>query len=273
MRVNPNHQLILDRFITACQTDDRIAAVLLLGSYVKGMADEHSDLDLYVITTDEGYEDCTANRSAFVESLGEPLFAENFDIPDFVFLIFADGSEVEISFARESQLSQVLSASYKVLLDKRNITAYISLHTPTVDPEAQTEKLRRLIHWFWHELSHFTTALARKELWWAQGQLGALRLCCINLTRLESDFFDQEIGEEGYFKIEKAIPIQRLSALNSTYCPMEEGAMLESAFIIVQFFRDLAPGLASKHGINYPEQLDKVIVQKLGNVKRLNTNG
>lgn len=262
-----NHQNIMDRFITACQADDRIAAALHVGSYVKGLADEHSDLDLYVITTDDGYKDIIASRSAFVEKLGEPLFMEDFDHPNIIFLIFSDGSEVEISFAREDQLSQVLNGPYKVLLDKNNVTSGITLRDSKVDQEEQTEKLRRLVYGFWHELAHFTTALARGELWWAQGQLGALRLHCINLVRLQNDFSDQEIGEEGYFKIDTAIHVEQLSSLKETYCPMEGKAMGRSALMIVRFFQNLAPDLASKHGITYPARLEHVMVEKLKKVQ------
>ncbi|MCI0554126.1 MAG: aminoglycoside 6-adenylyltransferase [Anaerolineae bacterium] len=263
MQLQPNHQVMMDRFITACQADDRVAAALHVGSYVKGLADAHSDLDLYLITTDDDYKDFITDRSAFIRGFGEPLFMEDFDLPDILFLIFPDGSEVEVPFGRESQLSQILNEPYKVLLDKKNITAGITPSEGQVNEKEQTEKLRRLIYWFWHELSHFTTALARKQLWWAHGQLGALRLYCINLVRLQNNFLDQDIGEEGYFKIEDAILVEQLSVLKATYCPMEENAMLESAEIIVRFFRDIATGLATRHGITYPERLDKVMVERL----------
>jgi len=267
MQLRPNHQIIMDRFITACQTDDRVTAALHVGSYVKGLADAHSDLDLYLIIADEAYEDFIGNRAAFIGKLGEPLFMEDFDLPDILFMIFPDGSEVEISFGRENQLSQILNEPYNVLLDKKNIIVNITPRERQLDEGEQTEKLRRLIYWFWHELSHFTTALTRGQLWWAHGQLGALRLYCMNLTRLRNDFSDQEVGEEGYFKIEKAIPVEQLSSLRETYCPMEENAMLESAEIIVHFFRDIATGLAATHGIMYPDRLDSVIVEKLEKLK------
>ena len=263
MQLHPSHQIIMDHFITACQTDDRVAAALLVGSYVKGLADEHSDLDLYLIITDEAYTDFIADRAKFIEQLGEPLFMEDFDLPDILFLFFADGSEVEISFGRESQLSQIFNEPYKVLLDKKDITSGILPSEREFNQEEQTEKLRRLIYWFWHEFFHFIKALARGQLWWAQGQLGALRLNCLNLARLQNDFSDTEIGEEGYFKIENAIPIEGLAALKPTYPPMKEDAMLESAFVIVRFFRDLATSLATTHGITYPERLDKVMLEKL----------
>jgi hypothetical protein len=263
MQLRPNHQIMMDRFIKACQTDDRIAAALHVGSYVKDLADEHSDLDLYLITSDDAYEAFTSDHESFIRQLGEPLFMENFELSDILFLIFQNGSEVEISIGRESRLNEILNEPYKVLLDKKDVTANIVPRARQIDEGEQTEKLRRLIYWFWHELSHFTTALARGQLWWAQGQLGAMRLYCINLLRLQNNFSDQEIGEEGYFKIENAIPVEQLSVLKGTYCPMEEDAMLESAFVIVRFFRDLAIALAETHGIPYPERLDTVMVERL----------
>ena len=266
INLHPNHQGVVDRFVLACHTDERVTAAFLVGAYVKGKADAYSDLDLYLITTDDAYEDFIADRAAFIRLLGEPLFVEDFDLPGIVFLIFPDGSEVEISFGGESQLSQILSEPYKVLVDKKNLTSGVIPREREVDHEEQTEKLRRLIYWFWHELSHFITALERRQLWWAQGQLGALRLYCINLTRLLNNFSDPDVGEEGYFKIEQAIPVEQLSALKATYCPLEEGAMLESADVIVRFFQDIAIGLATTHGITYPERLDKVM---LGRLKKL----
>jgi|SRR5687768_3202300 len=261
--LRPNHQDILDKLIKACQSDDRIVAALLGGSYVKGKADEHSDLDFYLITTDEGYDDFVSKRESFVRLLGEPLFMEDFDLPGIVFLIFPDGSEVEVSYVRESQDSQVFSEPYKVLLDKKHITANAVSHEGEADQDSQREKLRRLIYWFWHELSHFITAIRRSQLWWAHGQLGSLRLYCMNLARLRNNFTDADIGEEGYFKIDNALPAAELSALQKTFPPMEQSAMLQAALVIVSFYKELAPPLAKTHGIPYPYSLERVMVERL----------
>ena len=266
-KLHSNHQAVLDKFVQACQADDRIVAALLVGSYVKDKADKRSDLDLYVITRDEAYDDFVSKREWFVRLLGKPLFMEDFDLPDVVSLIFPDGSEVEVSYVRESQASHVFSEPYEVLLDKENITMGVIARPREVDQDAQREKLRRLIYWFWHELSHFITALGRGHLWWAQGQLGALRLYCMNLARLRHNFADTEIGDEGYFKIEKALPVEQLSSLQSTFPPLEQGAMLRAALVIIDFYKELAPPLAQAHGIPYPDALEKVMVERLENCR------
>ncbi len=265
-KLRPNHQDVLDKFVKACQSDDRTVAALLVGSYVKGKADEHSDLDLYLITRDEAYDDFVSRRESFVHLLGEPMFMEDFDLPDIVFLIFPDSSEVEVSYVRESQVNYVVNEPFEVLLDKKNITVGVLPREREVDRDAQREKLRRLIYWFWHELSHFITALERGQLWWAHGQLGALRLYCMNLARLRNNFADTDIGEEGYFKIENALPPAQLSSLQPTFPALEQSAMLQAALVIVDFYKALAPPLAQTYGITYPDGLERVMVERLENL-------
>jgi len=263
IQLRPNHQIFLGRFVEACESDEHIAAALLVGSYVKGRDDEHSDLDLYLITTDEAYDDFVAGRESFIRQLGEPSFVEDFDLPGIVFLIFPDGSEVEISYVRESEMHHVLNEPYKILVDKKNITTGVIPGAREVDHEAQKEKLRRLIFWFWHELSHFITAMGRGQLWWAHGQLSALRTYCMNLARLRNDFSDPDVGEEGYFKIENAVPAEQLSPLRETFCRMEKEAMLKAGMALVQFYRELAKPLAEEHEITYPEKLEQVMIDRL----------
>jgi len=69
----PHHQHLLDRFTAACRADTRVVAAFLGGSYALGTADLYSDLDLYLITTDEAFDDFLAGRDAFIRSLASPL--------------------------------------------------------------------------------------------------------------------------------------------------------------------------------------------------------
>ena len=153
--------------------------------------------------------------------------------------------------------------SYRVLLDKTGLLAGAVF--PGYEPAQaeQIETLRRLIYWFWHDLSHFSTAMGRGQLLWAHGQLEALRLYCINLARLRQNFLDGDVGSEGYFKLEQALAAAQLAPLQVTYCPLERGAMLQAALIIVRFYQELALLLARTHGIPYPAQLDRVMSDRL----------
>jgi predicted nucleotidyltransferase len=266
LQLAPNHQAFLDRFVAACRADERVVAVFLGGSYARGAADAYSDLDLSVITTDAAYEDFVAGRAAFLGLLGELVFLEDFDLQHIVFFIFSDDTEGELWFGGESRLDHLQGGPYRVLVDKKGILEGAVFPEQAPAHAEQIETLRRQIHWFWHELSHFTTAMARGQLWWAHGQLEALRRCCVNLARLRHNFLDADVGEEAYFKVEKALPAEQLAPLQATYCPLERAAMLQAALIVVRFYQELASSLARAHGIAYPAGLERVMLSRLQNI-------
>jgi predicted nucleotidyltransferase len=141
----PRHRAILERFVLACQADEGVVAAFLSGSYARGKADAYSDLDLGLLTTDAAYEDFGTRQGAFIRQLGEPLFLEDFDIPNMVFFIFENGVEGELAFAPESQLDQLHSGPSSVLLDKRGLFPG-AMFTPHTSPSAgQIETLRRQV--------------------------------------------------------------------------------------------------------------------------------
>lgn len=261
--LSPGHQEFVDRFTKVCQADDRVVAAFLGGSYAKGRADKYSDVDICLITTEEAYEDFFRHRETFLRQLGDLVFLEDFEIPDIAFYIFADGTEGELYFGSEGHLDRIHSGPFRILLDKKNVLTGAVFPEREAVPFEQTEKLRRLIYWFWHDLSHFVTAMGRSQLWWAQGQLEVIRSICVGLTRLENDFTDQEVEEEVYSKIENVMPFERLSILKETICPIEKGPLLRSAHVIVQFYKELAVPLVQKYGIPYPHALERVVIERL----------
>jgi predicted nucleotidyltransferase len=70
---------ILERFAAALRNDERILAAFLYGSHAAGTADQHSDVDLCIITADAARDDVWAQRGELVRQLGEPLLLEDFD--------------------------------------------------------------------------------------------------------------------------------------------------------------------------------------------------
>ena len=259
----PNYQAIVDRFIAVCRSDQRILVAILGGSFASGTADQFSDLDLRLLISEEDFHEFCAQKFSFIQQIGQPEFVEDFDIPNFVFLIFADGSEVELGISRLNHGHNIRSEPFKVLLDKQNLLTNLDLSTKEPDPVVQTEKLRRLIFWFWHDLSHFITAMSRNQLWWAQGQLEELRHYCVNLARLQNNFLDELPKEEVYFKLEQAMPISVLSSLQTSFCQMKKGEMLAAGLTLVRFYKRLAVPLALAHRISYPHTVEEVMLKRL----------
>jgi len=252
--------VVVSRFVDACSADDRIVAGFLRGSRARGEADEYSDLDLCVITRDEALENVMAEREAFIGQLGEPVFIEDFGLDRIAFFILADGTECELVFGREGALEEVDVGPFKTLIDKHAILAGAEFPFAPPDPDELREQLRQVLNWFWHDLSHLMAALGRGDLWWAYGQLEALRRYCVNLLRIEHGV---EAQEEAYDKLEKAVPVSDLAALQPTFCPMERDAMLKAALDIVSFFREHAPRVAGANGSEYPAELARLMCDRL----------
>jgi len=263
VRVRPDQQIILERFINACQKDESVIAAFLGGSYAKGTSDDYSDLDINLITTDRDFDEFCANRNEFLRQLGVPAFMDSFGIPNIVCFIFDNGVEGDLIIGRESQFESIHTGPYQVLLDKKRLLVGAVFNRRSPELSDQIENLRRLISWFWHDWIHFTTAMRREQLWWAQGQLEVLRGYCVSLIRLIYNFYDEEAGDEPYFKIEKASPVKWLSELKATVGPLEREQLLKAGRVILEVYQEIARALAKEHGIPYPEVLAGVLMKRL----------
>lgn len=177
-------QRAIDRFVGACQRDPAVLAGCLDGSRAAGTADGHSDIDLGIITTDQRHDRLWADRAKFTTVLGGAVFLEDFDIPGTLFRILlikelglrsfvipADGTGVGLALGRENDFLHMAPGPIRALVDKPGLLSGVTFQEKHPDPGEQRETLRRLIAWFWHDVSHFITAVARGHSWWAHGQL------------------------------------------------------------------------------------------------------
>lgn len=260
LKLPRQYQMYVDRFVAACRADPRVVAAFLGGSYASGAADAYSDLDLSLITSEEAYEDFLAGRETFIRRLGEPVFLETFHRQNFLFFIFPDGTEGELGVGRPSDFTDMNRGAYRVLLDKTGILAGAVFPGYEPTQAEQIETLRCLIYWFWHDVSHFITAIGRRHLWWAQGQLEALRQYDVKLALLRQNFSREA---EGYDKLDQALPLEQLSPLETTYCPLDLAAMLQASLVIVGFYQNLAQPLAQMHSIPYPDGLERIMGGRL----------
>jgi hypothetical protein len=266
-RASPAPHPVVARFVAACRADPRVVAAFVSGSHATGAADAHSDLDLGVITGDDALAAFLAEAEAFVGGLGDLLFFEDFGSAQTRFFVLADGTEGEVAVGAESRFSHVARGPYRVLLDETGVLDGATFVGQHPDPDDQREALRRLIVWFWHDLSHLITAIARGRLWWAYGQLEVLRRSCVNLARLRRDFADPDVGTECYYKVEQALPAEQLAPLLPAICPMEPAAMVEAARAVVRVYRALAIPLAAAHGLTYPQALERLMRERLDRLR------
>lgn len=251
---------MVERLVEACSGDARVVAVFEGGSRARGEADEHSDIDVTVLVTDDALNGMLAGKEAFVRSLGDSLFAEDFGMEQMAFAIFADGSELELHFFAASALDSIRAGPHRTLLDPAGVLAGRVFPGEEPDVATRSRQPREVLMWFWHDLGHFTTAIARGQLWWAAGQLEQLRNSCVNLVRLEQG---GEAEDEPYWKLDAEIVTDPLEALRSTFVPIERGALLGAGRAVLAFFREHGRAVANDNGLAYPDALDRLIGGRL----------
>jgi predicted nucleotidyltransferase len=261
-----DREAVLDRFIEVCSADDRIVSAFLAGSTARGEADEHSDLDLCVVVPDDAFDEVITDRERLIAQLGQVMFFEDFGNDALVFAILADGTDIELHFARESELDSVRSGPHRMLVDDRGVLAGKTFPWPELDRPVQTEELRNVVMWFWHDLSHFAAAIDRGQLWWAAGQLEQLRGYCVRLARIEHGA--EPMPEEPYWKLDDEMSTTTLDPIRSTFVPMEHDTLLEAARTLLAFFRSRAPAVSEANGLTYPAALDRLAGARLDRPNR-----
>jgi predicted nucleotidyltransferase len=256
---DPRDRLV-DRVVAVSARDPRIVAVFEGGSRARGEADDHSDVDITIVADDGSLEDVRTDKRTFVRSIGDALFVEDFGIAHMAFAIFDDGSELELHFHRVSDLDSIRAGPHRVLLDPRGVLAGRVFLDAVPDAGTRSQQLREVLMWFWHDLGHFTAAIARDQLWWAAGQLEQLRNSCVNLVRLEQG---GEAEEEPYWKLDGELPTGPLEPLRSTFVPIERDALVAAGREVLTFFRTHGRVAALANDLPYPAELDALVGGRL----------
>jgi lincosamide nucleotidyltransferase len=252
---------LADRAAAIGRRDDRIVAVLVYGSHAAGTADEHSDLDLGIVTTDDGFDSLVADAPLFVEGLGRALFIDHFGNPAQIHAILDDGTGLELIIDRAGKIAPEMP--HAVLVDKEHVVPRATPARPPVDD--RHEDVRRLVTWFWHDVDHVITALGRGQHWWAYGQLEELRGVVIGLARVAAGADADQ--DDPYWKIDSVLPEERLSALGATVAPLELRPMRQAALAAIALHRELAGPIAKAHGVVYPAELDRLLTRRLEELK------
>jgi hypothetical protein len=136
----------------------------------------------------------------------------------------------------------------------------------------QTETVRRLIVWFWHDLSHFITAMARGQLLWGHGQLEVLRRVCVHLALIESGAAEIDF-DDPYFKADAALDPELRSALAKTIGGFGYADMLASARLTIDLYHELAARVAVEFDLPYPVELERILLDRFAELPAVGPEG
>lgn len=242
----------LERLVARFESDERIAALFLGGSHAAGTADKYSDLDLTLVTTDDGWAGVEAERAEIMRSVGNPLFLE--EHTDFGFLlllfIYEDGVRGELSLAPARDLADVLGGPNIALFDPDDL---LGEHVDRgLDAKTRHDLVRRMLVWFWYDRGLLDVFLARGKLWTAHFYLERCRERCLDLIWLRDR---PEVWPGGHEKAEILLDPGTLDRLAPTVASLERHAIGAAARELTDFYMELGPKVAELAGAEWPARL------------------
>ena len=263
LQLSPAQRSVVERFAALSQGDDRISAAFIGGSFARGAADEHSDLDLFLVVTEEHIGAFRDARTDLLHQLGEPLFHDTFDSAHTICFILAGDVEGELNVTTLDDVGTVHVGPCIVVMDRDGVLAGRSFSGHEADAARQTDLILQTVAVFWHDFGHLTKALARDQLWWAAGQLAVLRQICVSLARFRSNPMDLDAVSDPYFKVDQVVAPGLLDPLDATFTPRDRARLIAGAWRLVAFYREQAAALTAAAGLSYPHELDRLLTDRL----------
>ena len=245
---------VVERFRKACEQDDRVLAAFLGGSLAAGRADEHSDLDLYVVAREDACAELIERRQEFVAAWGDPAFVDvtadfeglGFDMLHFV---LTDGVNGEVAIGHPGNFRRTHGGPHRVLVDKAGVLQGVEFPLASMSSEERRAGGRRALSWFWLHVLGLAKALARDKLWVVHWQLEQLRGCLWQLLpAAELPAPEARIHER---------------VLAHSLVGLERDELLGAAGRLVDTYHALAPAAAAHYGVAVPEALVRVAEAKL----------
>jgi hypothetical protein len=240
------------RFTAACARDAAVVAAYLGGSHAAGTADDVSDLDLYLVTTEREYESFFERHEDFMRLWCEPLSLEairNFEGLGFDMLLFVcrDGVWGEVATAHTGNFRAAHGGPYEVLLDETGLLvgAEFPLWVPGEDD--RREAARHAVTRFWHDALQLDVLLVRGREVAAAAKLAQLRAHVATLGDV--------VGDDG-------------TALAATTRTSDRAAMRDAAVELVALHADLGARAARAVGIAYPDELPGLVTGRLASRAR-----
>jgi hypothetical protein len=260
---------MLDRLDHALRNDERLAAMLLVGSGAYGFRDDESDIDIVAPVLAE--HDATAVFQDWKQRIetvvpmsyrAETAFTEQRRL---LVLLCSDRLEVDLSFPRVAELA-ALTPNWRILWDRKGDIAQrmavpVQPYT-TTDQQAYTCLVNRAVH----RAVYASKAVRRGQTWRALLVLDELRSRAVQLACLAAvgQSYTDVLGTDGVERHVDALPAEVLAALRGTLpSRVDAESMKESVQGCITMVFQQVTMLDARFGIERTLPLDELLAEHL----------
>lgn len=269
---------LLQRLVTWARGVEDILGVVVIGSRARTdvPADEWSDLDVVLVTTNPGrYLETTD----WIEALGQPwlTFLEATPVGGLSErrVMFEGARDLDVVPIHDSlipaaiadpSVAQVLTRGARVLLDKDDRLSSLGASEPIVRAGAVpgSKEFANLVSDFWYHAVWAAKKLRRGELWVAKaacdGYMKALLLEMLEWHARTSPRRDHDTWHGGRF-LERWTEPTVLEALRLAFARYDASEVALALVATMDLFRVLAREVADRLGHGYPVAADQRVTE------------
>jgi aminoglycoside 6-adenylyltransferase len=283
--LNTSYAQLERDFIAWAETQPAIYAALAIGSRARIVhpADEWSDLDLLVFTTDAA---AYGSNVDWLKQFGEIWISVVNHIgpgdPEWL-VVYSDGLKIDIAFASidpnvafdlqqivdASPYQDVISRGARVLFDRS--LAPTALHLPPIEPAPlpTPDQFTALIHRTWLDAMRVAKFIKRSDLWRAKRYCdGELKQHLLTMLEWHARLIDpsRDVWHDGRFIDEWADP-RALARLPHTFAAFNADDLWRALFATLDLFRSLSIEIADRLRFPYPKLIDRRITEWLQSIR------
>ena len=280
MCMDSRYKDIVDKIIKYGEKSELVKAEVLIGSQSRQIdcADEYSDIDVMLFVSDI---DFFINSDEWISSLGKYYISfvektvsggmerrvifENAMDADFIFLQADD-------FSRINELSEIVSRSYKMLLDKDNFTDIIS-HVAQSDKSfsiPSESEIQNLISEFFFHVIWASKKVMRGEIWAAitcvDGYMKKLLLKMIEYHSHALHGTDYDTWHNGKF-IERWAEPWVVKEFQNIYARFSDKDIMKALLNTMNLFQKIAIETMDKCDYEFPVISNKYATEWFNNIK------
>ena len=257
----PAHRALLERAVNYFRDDDRVAGMILGGSLAHGAADFYSDVDLYIVASDESFEAVFDERDAAARIIGSPLFRFAVDpIPggsrDYI-VVYPGPVKLDLMYYRESEIEPDPKWIDRLVLKdvSGSLEAVISLSTTTRPGRPEPGDVLELDQKFWTWCWYAFGKIMRGELWETLNAIHTMRSDAL------LPMLDWTAGRphEGYRRLERKLDSETAARLAATVAPLEAEALHDALQAAIVLFCDLRKPVFELRGLAFDPAPEEVI--------------
>ena len=199
----------IERVGQAAIQDGLCDAIILKGSIGRGDEDQYSDVDMYLITSKENYENVLEKRESYLEAYKEIIFREENDFGVLQMLaIFEDGVHFDLYTTTVEQMEH--GDPIKVYYDPKGLFADYSWKRPALTTKQKAKLFDSALYYF----VEGNSAYCRKNYPWAANIMGEAINCSVILIR---SYYDGTYAFLGLKKINEILPQEEYAIVERAY--------------------------------------------------------